>query len=97
MKLYEAGKLNLDDQITDILPWFSMQNYTASLDDFARFVALHLARGRAGGRNLITEAGVREMHRIHGFLSPWSVGYGLGFYLREFTSQPLTSIPLSLI
>ncbi len=65
---------------------------STTLSDLARFVAMHLRRGQLeNGTRILSEASVREMQQIQGFLKPWKVGYGLGFYLRPNESGQLVS------
>ena len=63
-----------------------------TLSDLARFVSMHLQWGQpTNSRRLLSETSVREMQQIQGFIEPWKVGYGLGFYLRPNGTDQLVS------
>ena len=56
---------------------------TSNVEDMARFIALQLGKGGAGGRGVLDGATLREMHRVRILENNWTRGYGIGFMVKR--------------
>src|SRR5207237_1402091 len=55
----------------------------STVEDLARFAALQLRDGPAGGRQVLKGSTLREMHRVHWLQPDWQGGWGLGFAVKR--------------
>lgn len=62
-------------------------NMAGSVEDLAKFVALQMSDGPAGGRQILKGSTLREMHRVHWLAPDWNIGWGLGFAVRRVADQ----------
>jgi hypothetical protein len=62
---------------------------TSTVEDLARFVSLQFRRGPAGGRQILSNGTLREMHRVHFLETNWTRGTGLGFQVRRLKDKLL--------
>ena len=56
---------------------------TSTVDDMAKFVSAQFRKGRMGGRNILSTASLREMHRIRMLENNWTQGNAIGFAVRR--------------
>ncbi|PYQ08366.1 MAG: serine hydrolase [Acidobacteria bacterium] len=59
----------------------------SNVEDLAKFVALQLRDGPAGGRQVLRGSTLREMHRVQWLRPDWQSGWGLGFSVRRVGDQ----------
>ena len=62
-------------------------NIASNVEDLARFVALQMRDGAAGGAQVLKGSTLREMHRIQWLRPDWRGGWGLGFSIRRVGEQ----------
>ena len=62
-------------------------NMASNVEDLARFVALQMRDGAAGGAQVLKGSTLREMHRIQWLRPDWRGGWGLGFSVRRVGEQ----------
>lgn len=62
-------------------------NLASNVEDIAKFVALQMRDGAAGGAQILKGSTLREMHRIQWLRPDWSGGWGLGFSVRRVGEQ----------
>ncbi|MEK7407939.1 MAG: serine hydrolase domain-containing protein [Acidobacteriota bacterium] len=62
-------------------------NLASSVADLAKFLALQMRDGPAGGAQILKGSTLREMHRIHWLRPDWTSGWGLGFSVRRAGGQ----------
>jgi CubicO group peptidase (beta-lactamase class C family) len=62
-------------------------NIASNVEDLARFVALQMRDGAAGGAQVLKGSTLREMRRIRWLLPDWRSGWGLGFSVRRVGEQ----------
>ncbi len=64
-------------------------NMSTTVEDLARFAALQLRDGPAGGAQILKGSTLREMHRVQWLNPDWKMGWGLGFTIRRRGEQTL--------
>ncbi|MFB3080263.1 MAG: serine hydrolase [Nitrosomonadaceae bacterium] len=62
-------------------------NMASSVEDLAKFVSLQLREGLASGKQILKEATLHEMHRVHWLRPDWQSGWGIGFAIRRVDDQ----------
>ena len=62
-------------------------NLASTVQDLAKFAALQLRDGPAGGAQILRGSTLREMHRIQWLRPDWRSGQGLGFAIRRVGEQ----------
>jgi CubicO group peptidase (beta-lactamase class C family) len=58
-------------------------NLSSTVEDLARFVALHMRDGELDGNPIIKGRTLREMQRVHWLEPDWKSGQGLGFQIER--------------
>jgi D-alanyl-D-alanine carboxypeptidase len=62
-------------------------NLASSVEDLAKFVALQLRDGPAGGTQILRGATLREMQRVQWLEPSWRRGQGIGFAIRRVSGH----------
>jgi hypothetical protein len=62
-------------------------NLASTVEDLAKFAALQLRDGPAGGAQILRGSTLREMHRVQWLRPDWRSGWGLGFQIRRVGEQ----------
>ena len=57
----------------------SATGITSTVEDMAKFVAAQFRKGPRGGRQILSTASLREMHRVRMLENNWTQGQGIGF------------------
>ncbi len=97
--------LKIDDKVTPIA-WRMIDNIgpagsiNSNVVDMAQWVRLHLGNGKFGGKQLISEAAIKEMHTPQTIIrreGPYTIfypdahfmSYGMGWFLSDFRGKKL--------
>lgn len=64
-------------------------NMASNVEDLARFVMLQFRGGPRQGKQVLTGASLREMHRVQWLNDDWSAGRGLGFHVWRLHGRTL--------
>jgi CubicO group peptidase (beta-lactamase class C family) len=62
---------------------------SSTVEDLARFLALQMRDGPAGGKQILRGSTLREMHRVHWLQPDWKSGWGLGFSVVHTSDRDL--------
>ena len=60
---------------------------TSTVEDMAKFVSAQFRQGRRGGRQILSTASLREMHRVRMLENDWTQGNGIGFAVRRIKDK----------
>ncbi len=75
----------MPDGSRDIMPFVDARGMaaatgvTSTVEDMARFVAAQFRSGPRGGRQILSTAGLRQMHRVRMLENNWTQGSAIGF------------------
>ena len=65
----------------------SATGITSTVEDMTKFVSAQFRKGARGGRQLLSTASFREMHRVRMLENDWSRGQGIGFAVSRVGGQ----------
>jgi CubicO group peptidase (beta-lactamase class C family) len=54
-------------------------NLSSTVEDLARYLAFHMGDGKVGGRPILKDSTLREMHRVQWLHNDWKNAWGIGF------------------
>lgn len=60
---------------------------TSTVEDMARFVSAQFRNGPRGGRNVLSTASLREMHRVRMLENNWTQGSAIGFAVNRMRDK----------
>jgi CubicO group peptidase (beta-lactamase class C family) len=75
----------MPDGSRDVVPFVDARGMaaatgiTSTVDDMAKFVSAQFRKGPRGGRQILSTASLREMHRVRMLENDWTRGQGIGF------------------
>ena len=79
----------MPDGSRDVMPFVDARGMgaatgiTSTVEDMAKFVSAQFRRGPMGGRQILSTASLREMHRIRMLENNWTQGNAIGFAVRR--------------
>ncbi len=60
---------------------------TSTVEDMAKFVSAQFRKGPSGGRQILSTASLREMHRVRMLENNWTQGQGIGFAVNRIRDK----------
>jgi CubicO group peptidase (beta-lactamase class C family) len=60
---------------------------TSTVEDMAKFVSAQFRKGQMGGRQILSTASLRDMHRVRMLESNWTQGNAIGFAVRRMRDK----------
>ena len=79
----------MPDGSRDVMPFVDARGMgaatgiTSTVEDMAKFVSAQFRKGPMGGRQVLSTASLREMHRIRMLENNWTQGNAIGFAVRR--------------
>ena len=85
----------MPDGSRDVMPFIDARGMgaatgiTSTVEDMAKFVSAQFRKGPRGGRQILSTASLREMHRVRMLENNWTQGNGIGFAVSRMRRQGL--------
>src|SRR6185295_5046946 len=79
----------MPDGSRDVMPFVDARGMgaatgiTSTVEDMAKFVSAQFRKGPIGGRQILSTASLREMHRVRMLENNWTQGNAIGFAVRR--------------
>lgn len=62
-------------------------NMATNVQDLAKFAMLQFRKGKAGGKQILSEHTLKEMHTVHWLDADWQFGWGWGFMVMRLKGK----------